>query len=96
MSLESIFLKATFQTCILHLIRYSMQFASWKERKAIAKALRPIYQPETVELVTEGLEEFDRRFWGEKYSAIASAWWRKWERVKRWTPPVGQNLSADK
>ena len=80
-AIESIFPEAEVQTCIVHLIRYSMQFASWKERKAIAKALKPIYQAETPELAAERLEEFDRGSWGEKYPAIASAWRRKWEQV---------------
>ena len=44
---------------LMHLIRYSMQFASWKERKAIATALRPIYQAETAELAAGRLEDFD-------------------------------------
>jgi hypothetical protein len=39
--------EALVQTCIVHLIRYSMQFASWKERKAIAAALKPVYGAES-------------------------------------------------
>jgi len=45
------------------------------------RALKPIYQAETAELATERLEEFDHGAWGEKYSAIAKAWRRKWEQV---------------
>ena len=54
-AIKSVFAKAEVQTCIVHLIRYSMQFASWKERKAISKALEPIYQAETAELAASGL-----------------------------------------
>ena len=41
-AIESVFPQAELQTCIVHLIRYSMQFASWKERKQVAKALKPV------------------------------------------------------
>lgn len=80
-AIESVFPQAEVQTCIVHLIRYSMQFASWKERKAIAKGLKPIYQAETAEVAASRLEEFDSGPWGEKYPAIAQAWRRKWEQV---------------
>ena len=80
-AIESVFPDAEIQTCIVHLIRYSMQFASWKERKAIAQALKPIYQAETAELAAERLEAFDAGEWGVKYPAVAQAWRRKWEQV---------------
>lgn len=80
-AIESVFPHAEVQTCIVHLIRYSMQFASWKERRAIAQALKPIYRAETAELAAAQLEEFDAGPWGEKYPAIAQAWRRKWEQV---------------
>jgi putative transposase len=69
------------QTCIVHLIRYSMQFASWKERKPIAAALKPIYRAETAELARARLEDFDASAWGRKYPAIAASWRRNWEQV---------------
>jgi putative transposase len=69
------------QTCIVHLIRYSMQFASWKERRAIAGELKPIYKAPTAELARERLEQFDRGPWGKKYPAIAQCWRRNWEQV---------------
>ena len=80
-AIESVFPQAEVQTCIVHLIRYSTQFASWKERKAIAKGLRPIYQAETAGLAAERLEDFDAGEWGTKYPAIAQAWRRKWDQV---------------
>jgi putative transposase len=69
------------QTCIVHLIRYSMQFASWKERKMIAAALKPIYRAENAETARERLEAFDAGPWGQKYPAIAHSWRRHWEEV---------------
>lgn len=69
------------QTCIVHLIRYSMQFASWKERKMIAAALKPIYRAETSAVARECLEAFDAGPWGQKYPAIAQSWRRHWEAI---------------
>jgi transposase-like protein len=80
-AIEAVFPDAVVQTCIVHLIRYSMQFASWKERKSIAAALKPIYRAETAELALVRLDEFDASPIGRKYPAIAASWRRNWERV---------------
>lgn len=80
-AINAVFPEALVQTCIVHLIRYSMQFASWKERKHIAAALRPIYGAESAAAAAARLEEFDAGPWGEKYPAIAQSWRRNWEQV---------------
>lgn len=80
-AISAVFPAAQVQTCIVHLIRYSMQFASWKERKAVAAALKPIYQAETAERARERLQEFEAGAWGQKYPAIAQSWRRNWEQV---------------
>jgi putative transposase len=64
-----VFPKTVVQTCIVHLIRYSMQFASWKEHRAVAAALKPVYQAEAAAAARERLEDFDRGPWGQKYPA---------------------------
>ena len=69
------------QTCIVHLIRYSMQFASWKERKAIAKALRPIYGAVSADAAAAALDEFEQGHWGQKYPPVVASWRRKWGQV---------------
>ena len=69
------------QTCIVHLIRYSMQFASWKERKAIAKELKPIYVAPGAEAAAAALDAFEEGAWGQKYPPIVASWRRKWEQV---------------
>ena len=77
----SVFPKTVVQTCIVHLIRYSMQFVSWKERKLISAALRPIYQAESAAAARARLEDFDAGAWGQKYPAIAQSWRRNWEQL---------------
>lgn len=80
-AITAVFPQTLVQTCIVHLIRYSMQFASWKERKAIAVALKPIYRADSAEAARAQLEEFDAGPWGQKYPAIAQSWRRNWEQV---------------
>ena len=64
------------QTCIVHLIRYSMQFASRKERKPIVAALKPIYRADTAEAAARELDVFNQGPWGRKYPATAQSWRR--------------------
>src|SRR6516162_9257361 len=80
-AITSVFPKTVVQTCIVHLIRYSLQFASWKERWKIAAALKPIYQAESAAVARERLEDFACDRWGQKYPAIAHSWRRNWEQV---------------
>lgn len=69
------------QTCIVHLIRHSLEFVSWKDRKPVVPALRAIYRAKDAEAGLAALEAFDAGFWGKKYPAIALAWRRNWDRV---------------
>jgi putative transposase len=80
-AINAVFPEASVQTCIVHLIRYSMQFAAWKERKAIAAALKPVYGAESARAAADRLDGFAAGSWGEKYPAIAQSWRRNWEQV---------------
>lgn len=80
-AITAVFPQTVVQTCIVHLMRYSLQFASWKERKAIGAALRPIYQAASAEAAHAALDAFAAGPWGTKYPAIAQSWRRSWEHV---------------
>lgn len=80
-AIETAFPSTTVQTCIVHLIRNSLDYASWKERKAVAAALRPIYTAATAEAAREALEEFTAGPWGAKYPTMVQSWRRAWEHV---------------
>ena len=80
-AIESVFPQALVQTCIVRLIRYSLHFASFKERQAIAKALKAIYQAADTEAAAEAHDAFEASEWGEKYPNIVHSWRRNWERV---------------
>ena len=78
---ETVFPEVTVQTCIVHLIRYSLAHASWKRRKDLASALRPIYQAATEEEAEAALDEFEAGPWGRKFPAIVRSWRRNWEQI---------------
>jgi transposase-like protein len=71
----------TVQTCIVHLIRNSLEYVSWKERKAVAAALKPIYAAASAEAAEEALAAFAAGPWGQKHPTIAPIWRRAWEHV---------------
>lgn len=80
-AINAAFPETIVQTCIVHLIRNSMGFASWKDRKAIAQSLRSVYRAENAEAGLAALEAFEEGPWGRKYPAIAQSWRRHWEQV---------------
>jgi transposase-like protein len=80
-ALEAVFPKTTLQTCIVHLIRNSLDFASWKDRKALAAALRPIYAAASAEAALAALDAFEDGEWGRKFPTVVAAWRRAWDRV---------------
>jgi putative transposase len=79
-AIEAVFPKTTVQLCIVHLVRYCMNFVSWKDRKAVAADLRRIYQAATVEEAERRLAEFETK-WNDRYPPIAQGWRRHWSRI---------------
>jgi putative transposase len=80
-AIEAVFPQTRIQTCIVHLLRYSMQFVSWKDRKALAAALKRIYQAPTADVAHQELEDFTHGPWGQKFPMIAESWKRNWEHI---------------
>ena len=80
-ALGAVFPATTLQTCIVHLIRNSLDFASWKDRKLLAAAIKPIYTAVNAEAAEEALNEFEAGAWGQKFPTVGSAWRRVWDKV---------------
>ena len=80
-ALGAVFPATTLQTCIVHLIRSSLDYASWKDRKALAAALRPIYTAPSAEAAEAELDAFEQGPWGTKFPTVVSAWRRAWDKV---------------
>jgi putative transposase len=80
-AIESVFPRTTVQTCIVHLIRNSLDVVSWKDRKAVAAALRPVYTAVNADAAQQAMDAFEAGPWGAKHPTITASWRRAWERV---------------
>jgi transposase-like protein len=80
-ALAAVFPRTTLQTCIVHLIRNSLDYASWKDRKPLAAALRPIYAAASAEAALAALDAFEDGEWGRKFPTVVAAWRRAWDQV---------------
>jgi putative transposase len=80
-AITAVFPQAQVQTCIVHLIRGALEFVPWKDRKAVAAALKAIYRAKDADAGRAALEAFAEGPWGIKYPAIAQSWRRNWTAV---------------
>lgn len=80
-ALGTMFPATTLQTCIVHLIRNSLDFASWKDRKALAAAIKPIYTAVSAEAAESELNAFEAGPWGQKFPTVVGAWRRAWDKA---------------
>ena len=80
-AIGAVFPKTQVQACIVHLIRSSLDYVSYKDRKAVAAALKEVYRARTAEAGQAALEAFDAGPWGRKYPVIAQSWRRHWTEV---------------
>ena len=80
-AIEAAFPEATVQSCIVHLLRHSLNFAPWKDRKPVAAALKSIYRARDAQAGEAALDAFEAGPWGQKYAAITASWRRAWPEV---------------
>ena len=80
-ALEVVYPQTTLQTCIVHLIRNSLDYASWKDRKPLAAAIKPIYTAASAEAALAELDAFEQGPWGIKFPTVVAAWRRVWDKV---------------
>jgi putative transposase len=79
-AIEAVFPAAWVQTCIVHQIRSSMRYVTYKDRRRVAADLKPVYRAPNEDAAAEALEAFDRS-WGERYPMIADSWRSRWEHI---------------
>ena len=79
-AIETIYPKTKVQLCIVHMVRHSLNYVSWKMRKEVAADLRAIYASGTVDQASAALDAFEER-WGKDYPSIAQSWRRNWSRI---------------
>ena len=80
-ALGAVFPATTLQTCIVHLIRNSLDYASWKDRKTLAAAIKPIYTAANAEAAQGELDAFEHGPWGQKFPTVVASWRRAWSHV---------------
>jgi putative transposase len=79
-AIEAVYPQAQVQLCIVHLVRNSLNYVGWRERKGVAADLKEIYGAPTAEAAGEELNRFAEK-WGKPYSTITMLWRRNWERI---------------
>jgi len=77
-AIESVYPETQVQLCIVHMVRNSLRFVPWKDRKAVSADLKTVYTSANAESAEENLRAFRKR-WDEKYPTIADSWERNWE-----------------
>ncbi|MEO9101785.1 MAG: IS256 family transposase, partial [Burkholderiaceae bacterium] len=80
-ALAAVYPATTLQTCVVHLIRNSLDYATWKDRKLLAAALRPIYTAASAEAAEAALDAFERGMCGRKFPTVVASWRRAWSHV---------------
>jgi len=79
-AIEAVFPKTQVQLCIVHMVRHSLNYVSWKQRKEVADDLKQIYQAPTVQQAEANLEQFEAK-WDTTHPTISKSWRRNWERI---------------
>ena len=79
-AINAVFPQTIVQTCIVHLVRHSLNFCSYKDRKSVAAGLKAVYRAETAEIAENRLKEFEDS-WDGRYPSIGQSWRRNWEKV---------------
>ena len=78
-AIESVFPKTQVQLCIVHMVRNSLRYVPWKERKQVSSDLKAIYRASTVEQAEQALSDFEGKW--EKYATIAKSWRANWQGI---------------
>lgn len=79
-AIETVYPRTQVQLCIVHMVRNSLTYVSWKDRKQVARDLRTIYQAATLEQAETALDRFAER-WDKPYPTISRQWRKNWDHV---------------
>jgi putative transposase len=79
-AIEAVFPRAAVQLCVVHMVRYSLNYVSWKRRPEVAADLKRIYQSATIDEAEQRLSEFEAK-WDDEYLSIGQSWRRNWPRL---------------
>ena len=80
-AIEATFPQAQIQTCVVHLMRHSLEYCAWQDRKHVAAELKGIYASLNAQTAEQALSAFAAGRWGQRYPPIVASWRRNWERI---------------
>ena len=80
-AITSVYPEIVYQGCVVHVIRNSMKYVSWKDMKAFSRDMKFIYKSSTEESALQALEELKKK-WGTTYTLAVNVWERNWERIR--------------
>ncbi len=79
-AIESVFPRTEVQLCIVHMVRNSMRYVPWKNRRAVLKDLKAVYRASTIEAAEQALDAFEAT-WGAQYPMAVKTWRSRWQNV---------------
>jgi putative transposase len=95
-AIRTVFPRTDVHQCVVHLVRRSLTYVAWQDRKLVAAALKPIYRAPTLAAAEQALRDLES-LWGEKYPTIVPIWTRAWDQLVplfRYPLPVRRLLST--
>ena len=96
-AITAVFPQTQIHQCVVHLVRRSLTYVSWKDRFVVARALKEIYRAPTLVGAEQALADFAQSAWGVKYPLIAGVWQRSWEYITpafQYPMPIRRLLST--
>lgn len=79
-AIETVYPQAQVQVCIVHMVRHSLRYVSWKQRKEMAEDLKRIYKAGTLEQARQNLDAFAAK-WDPTHPSVSKSWYKNWERL---------------
>lgn len=79
-AINTIYPECQVQSCMVHMVRNSLAYVPYKDRKQVATDLKTIYQATTEEIALQNLDEFAKK-WDKKYPAISKSWYNRWNQL---------------
>ena len=82
-AIETVFAETHVQLCIVHMVRHSLRYVPWSQRRKVAAALRAIYAARTREAAEQALDDFEET-WGSEFPLIVKSWRGNWTNLTRY------------
>jgi transposase-like protein len=82
-AINTVFPQTQIHHCVVHLVRQSLAYVSWQDRKAVAAELKAIYRAPTLDAAEAQLAAFEKSAWGKRFPTIAALWRRHWDHVRQ-------------